>query len=297
MPPSEIPKRTIKEWEQLLLREKDYEVIFVEGIGDKHLLLNVFKATTSTYPTVVPVEFIDIDKAEIEREGWNSRSNKHRVLYCCERIASSSLRERQLRGLVDLDWTRFIPLPKTMSSCVSSTDFNSMELYAFRTDWLAKFGALHLRLADIGNELMEAVFDATYELFRIRLANEILGWAMKEKQIEKYLSISSDKRHVVLDSDKYIKALLNDNRRGNQLKEFEQTLKSHFIKSGEDRRHWMRGHDFTFVLMWYLKKRKGTGFPYRSFDRDCCECFEGALMCSVEAAFTNEMSFLAPYRP
>ncbi len=90
-------------------------------------------------------------------------------------------------------------------------------------------------------------------LFAIRAANIVLGLGLK------WLDSFGDSCSFVgntiqFDEDDFITRYLNKNAEMGKNALFRKTLVSLKTKVGTERRLFIRGHDFIYVLSWYLRK-------------------------------------------
>lgn len=135
---SYIEKRNFSEVLAICRLEPKMRNIIVEGITDKLVLERFLKKEHKTGISIMNVDMICFDdeypKISEEEVKLLKESNKEKVIYLTSKVENVSSTCRLL-GIIDRDFDMIFNKVRK-GRCLAYTDYNSMELYLFKEEYI-----------------------------------------------------------------------------------------------------------------------------------------------------------------
>lgn len=254
--------------------EPDLKDIYVEGVNDKNLIEWVLSAHNIKDIRVYLIDGVEVNDDILKRHGLNKGSNRSKVLALSAELAQSSLPVTcKIVCIADRDQEDY--LPSGLGNCyLEFTDYNSIELYLFKSSMIRKFISLVLGGFPISEDrLMAQSIPILEDLYVLRLAGQVLGWNMKWIKLKKYVQINEE---FSFDHERFQKAYLQKNRKWNGRVVFEAKVEELRSMLKDEPRFRLRGHDLIDLFYHAVKKRK-TSRKFGDVDT-----FRGAFMGCLE---------------
>jgi hypothetical protein len=257
--------------------EPKLKTVFVEGPSDKAFIDWYLWTREPNYVAVLPIDTVDIPDEMLLKHGLPRGSNRSRVL-----ALASELAERCPDGtvgmlcLADRDFEDYRP-SGTPETYAAFTDCNSLELYAFNSESIRKFGMVALGGLRVGaDELMPLMSEVLRQVYAIRLANELLGWGMQWIPFASSKYVWIEGSTITFKRQAFVKAYLLKNVRWSDREVFGAELDDVSMRLSSDSGRTIRGHDVAELLLYVIKKTSCTSKFGDS------NTLERALLASVE---------------
>jgi len=229
--------------------------VFVEGTSDQALLDWFLKRAGLRHAQAYEVSSVDVPPALLGALGLDN-NNRGRVMALAHQLHASSPQDLQRRVVCIAD-SDFHHILRESFSCplLLFTDYTSIEVYCLEEKVLTKF--LNLIVGGFpasASELIDALMPALQELFLIRVADRTLGLRLEVLPAGRCCSIGNAR--VVLDVEDYVTRLLNKGNQRGQRRRFLERLQELRGDLTSAPRHYIHGHDFISLLVWYIAKTK-----------------------------------------
>ncbi|NEX81055.1 hypothetical protein [Aeromonas rivipollensis] len=233
--------------------EPSLKDVIVEGLFDQDILNRCFFKIGDTARICYPIDTINVPQDLLSKHNLTD-GNKQRVIALSKEL-ESSLSEIELgyRCLVDSDLDLWIAAKINAKNLVR-TKYTSLDLYFFDESFLKYFFISVVKSKIINwSVFFNSFIDSLKSLYAIRLAdhqlNTNLDWTSWSRCIVKEKS-----GLIKLDSQEYIKRVLNKN---SKISELDAFLKAYNDWKGlliKDPRLCIRGHDFIDLTSWVVGK-------------------------------------------
>jgi hypothetical protein len=137
-----------------------------------------------------------------------------------------------------------------------------MEMYCFDSDVLhSLLTALAPSLSFDSDRILKKLAPLLQRLFAARATNIALGLGLKWlDSFEKSCTTIGDS--IEFDEDDFITRYLGKNAQLKAKPQFVQKLSEISLKMDGDRRMYIRGHDLSVVLAWYLREQCSKTSPF-----------------------------------
>ena len=277
---SYIEKRSFSELLAICRLEPEMRNIIVEGITDKLVIERFLKKEHKTGISVMNVDMICFDeeykKISKEEVKLLKESNKEKVIYLTSKVENVSSTCRLL-GIIDRDFDMIFN-KKREGRYLAYTDYNSMELYLFKEDYIIEIiGNIYRISSDLDvKALMASIGRVCRFLFFLHCYLIPINGKMVD--ISKNFSYDKQTNECKLDMDKYLPKILQNNKLADNPNIISDKLKSKLNIPAEDIRLEMRGHDFISVLYHALNKHKRISMSEDDFANSTWLCLDSHLL-------------------
>lgn len=269
-------KRTLDELFALYELEPTLTDIYVEGATDKAIIEWFLERQSVSGVNVYSIDLIDISNMVIQKHGLNTRSNRSKIVALSAELYSQLQERITVLCIADRDFEDYIP-KVTPHPLLCFTDGNSMETYIFNEPCLRKFTSLVLGgFALSPRELLQCLEGILRKVYAMRLANEVLGWNMKNLDFTRYVSLIG--KRVEFDEKGYIRAYLQKNGKWSYRQRFLDNVNECVRNLSSDCTRSARGHDLSELLHHLIRRLR----PDRKFGNR--ETLEGALLGTMESS-------------
>jgi hypothetical protein len=257
----------------------DFQEVYVEGETDVGFFQWFLEVNGRADIVVYPISAISIpdsvrdlfEDCELDR-GSNRTSVILLALILEREIAAAASR---VTCVADADTQHIQPI-EFISSFLLFTDYTSLEMYTYRSDFITKLIRMRSsRLALSGESVMGEMTGILEELFSFRVANHQLRWGLKWIYPGKEYSFT--RGALSFDASAYVKKYLNTNKKMARENEFWAVARSLMDGFGSNHKLQIRGHDYIELLTWYLKKR-----AYRAFQAFSEDTVRHSLLCQLQ---------------
>ncbi len=267
--------RLLEEVKALYELEPSLKDIYVEGSMDREMIKWFFERIGGKVH-VYNIDILKVPNSLFANANMSRNSNHNKVIVLSEELSRHFKRKKvRVKCICDMDYDRYLNKLRG-NNILEYTDYTAMEMYFFSISYIDKFVNLVLnRLPVATSLLMENMKEILQRFFLIRLTNEHLKWNMQLLDFRRYLSWNEGV--VVFEEDRYIKNCLTNNSRMRERETFISVMGDYWKKFDSDVRHNIRGHDFTWLFFWIVKKFKKHSAGYRDakvFERGLCGCLE-----------------------
>jgi len=197
-------------------------------------------------------------------------------------LLQSRLHDGKRGRVIFLAWEfqKVLPPTSTAATCVADRDYDAvldrnyespfllfmdhccMEMYGFDPEILESLLAtVAPSLSNDANTVLAKMVPLLQSLFAIRATNIALGLGMKWlDSFEDSCTITDDSIHF--DEEDFVTRYLGKNAKLNIKPLFLEKLAEIRTKIHGDRRAFIRGHDFSSVLAWYLREHTSKTSPF-----------------------------------
>lgn len=265
--------------EEIFLRyelEPDIKDLYVEGVNDKKFIdwfLNLKERRDICVYTIDTV----VLPLSISKE-INKNNKKKVIVFSNELSNHADSPYLNVKCIIDRDCDTY--LSKIVDNTyIEYTDYNSMESYFINIEFINKYVTLAINGLPFSTQTFyDELVGVLQSIFLIRLTNEALEWNLDWlSTIHKYLKWNNNS--FEFEKDRFIDNLLRSNSKGNpaQITTFKEKMKELQTILEDDVRYNIRGHDFTQLFLYSLKKLKAKRSGYTNL-----ETFEGSLYVSFD---------------
>jgi hypothetical protein len=276
----ELPRREIEDLIARYNLEGNLRDIYVEGSRDKTLMDWFLAEQGIRDVTVYEINTVEIpwEEAEAFACEWDETyedGNKGRVIAFAKKLSKELTNPGAVTCIVDRDFDGMLKKSYSVSTLLQ-TDYSCAEMYLFNEKVMNKLLSLGIQGFPLSaKEVIDRLESVLKELFLIRLANIVLGLNMKWLNPSKCLSIH-DKKTLRFDTGKFINQYLIARGQSKHVTDLKTTVEDYRKSLHKDSRYNIQGHDFIFLLTWFLQKIKPNA-------RRTEEVVEGMLLTSIEA--------------
>lgn len=277
-------KRQLDEIRVQYQLEPSLKDVYIEGTSDVNILRWFFEKKKKKNVFVYNIDSVEIPVEAYERAGLSTGSNRNKVIVLSEELSREFDKKKiRVKCIVDAD------LDRHLGNCrrnyiLEYTDYTSTEMYFFNEAFLNKFINLVLHGFLLSpSDIISNWKRVLQRIFLIRLANESLGWGMKwfkPKTFKGYITWNHG--HVGFEEERFLRSYLTHNSRLRDIVKFKKAIKHFEKKLDPDPRNNIRGHDFTYLFLWAVKRHKGNRSGFKDI-----ETFEGALCGCLELCFVE----------
>lgn len=277
---SYIEKRNFSEILAICRLEPEMRNIIVEGVTDKLVLERFLKKEHKTGISIMNVDMICFDdeypKLSEEEVKLLKESNKEKVIYLTSKVENVSS-TCQLLGIIDRDFDMILKKVRK-GRCLAYTDYNSMELYLFKEEYIIEIIANIYRISsniDV-NALMLSIGNVCRFLFFLH--SYLIPFNGRMVDFCKSFSYDKHTNECMLDMKKYLSKILQNNKLSDKAKIISDKLRSQLNVPAVDVRLEMRGHDFISVLYHALYKHKRISMSEEDFANSTWLCLDSQLL-------------------
>jgi len=278
-----VPRRQIEELIILHEREPALRDVVVEGVVDKHFFEWFLGESGLEDVSVYDISTIDVSDQLVIEAGVETGA-RGRVITLAGALAEKGPACEHVTCIADADFD-FIENINRQSPVLLTTDFTSVELYAFNERALNKL--LKLVLKGFGKNaavVLKELAGPLQEIFLLRAANhmEKLGLDFDTpNRAGFYKSFRLTDGMLEFDSGKYLASLLQASHMTAKRQQIVDRVTQLRTKLKGDPRFYIHGHDFEQALALYLRKHKGFGGIHS-------ETIIGAILASVDLELLRE---------
>lgn len=277
---SYIEKRNFSEILAICRLEPEMRNIIVEGVTDKLVLERFLKKEHKTGISIMNVDMICFDdeypKISEEEVKLLKESNKEKVIYLTSKVENVSSTCRLL-GIIDRDFDMIFNKVRK-GRCLAYTDYNSMELYLFKEEYIKEIIGNIYRISskiDV-NALMLSIGNVCRFLFFLH--SYLIPFNGRMVDFCKSFSYDKHTNECKLDMEKYLSKILQNNKLSDKAKIISDKLRSQLNVPAVDVRLEMRGHDFISVLYHALYKHKRISMSEEDFANSIWLCLDSQLL-------------------
>lgn len=288
---SYIEKRNFSEILAICRLEPEMRNIIVEGVTDKLVLERFLKKEHKTGISIMNVDMICFDdeypKISEEEVKLLKESNKEKVIYLTSKVENVSSTCRLL-GIIDRDFDMILNKVR-MGRCLAYTDYNSMELYLFKEEYIIEIiGNIYRISSNIDvNALMLSIGKVCRFLFFLH--SYLIPFNGRMVDFCKNFSYDKHTNECMLDMGKYLSKILQNNKLSDKAKIISDKLQSQLNIPAVDIRLEMRGHDFISILYHALYKHKRISMSEEDFANSTWLCLDSKLL-EVEPLFQRVLA-------
>lgn len=249
---SSVPRRKLSELVARYTLEPAIKDIYVEGDFDRDIINCWFLINKVSEPKVFPVNLIEITDDCLDKYRMTS-GNKQRVIALAHELSTPNL--QGYICLVDMDFEGINDTKYGDVHRLIRTDYCSLELYYYDPDLLMKLLMVcGVSINNIGS------FISSFEMvlrniFAIRATLDRLNWNVSWIDVDKNLSYKNDV--LYFDEKAFVRKILINGGKSNELNEFNEAFDQVFIDLNEDARMSIRGHDYVSMIAYISKNCKG----------------------------------------
>jgi hypothetical protein len=231
----------------------DRRDIFVEGASDLGLLKLVLADQGLREVSVFPIDVVNVPEKQVVDRGLPYPSNRGEVITLAHELVAQGISSRQVVCIADSDLAKLFAEPDLHCSLLLLTDYSSMEMYGFSETIVQR--VLTIVSPDSkynGTRLLEILVPPLTFLFAARGANIQLNRRLEWiEKLHRFCKIANGK--FSFDHKEFLKryALIRLNQ--NAREEFVARLEEIRAMACVDMRFKMRGHDFVYLLAWFLR--------------------------------------------
>lgn len=253
-----IEKRKLSEVLFMYTLEPDLKDIYVEGITDR-----LFYSSVIVCQDVNIVEVDSVDFSEL----YNTlphlkRNNRGKIIELSNQFANTF--DHNLSNVCCVVDTDFDFFSSAVAWCyyLKYTDFTGLEMYLFNENTLNEFFVKILHGFPISSSIILGEFsNVLVDLFFIRLSiKNCISEEMYSKisflDIKSSISINKKNGTIEFNSEKHLEKVLNSNALMCQRKDILEHFRSLKLRSCDDNRLQIRGHDFIHLLFLLIDKIK-----------------------------------------
>lgn len=246
-------RRTVDELIARYELEPELKDVYVEGSFDCELLHSHFRAPEYNGITFYEVDTVHIPADAIIAQGL-TEGQKQRLIVMAR--ALSKLTRSKCRFIVDRDLDHWLDITEDTNRLVW-TRYTSIDAYYFSDAFAHEFliRTAKCKISSL-REYMDSLASTLSVLYAMRLADASLCLSLSWISIDKCLSRRDNR--IIFDRDEYSRRLLNANGHGKRLDEFAKSTRAWERKFSGDCRHFIRGHDFVYLLAYTVNKFGGV---------------------------------------
>lgn len=270
-------QRRIDELVAMYQLEPTIRDIYVEGGTDRSVLEWFF--TESGFPSVGvrEIETVEVSPDVLRKLGCEN-NNRGRVIALARELREAlGGASRSATCVADADFDRALGRTHNCEFLLL-TDYSCLEMYFFDARVVSKL--INLALGGFPQRperLLTELTGPLLDLFSIRLANFALQWNMHGVEFTGHLRMN--RRGLRLDVERYTRTYLAANDRLADRAAFAQAVREGRAKMNGDPRHYINGHDFVHLLVWYVRSRRGFGGVHpQAIERSLFACAESAAL-------------------
>ncbi|MFZ5784426.1 MAG: DUF4435 domain-containing protein [Pseudomonadota bacterium] len=184
-----IARRQISALRALYQLEPTARDVFVEGMDDKRLLLNVLRSQGCTTCVVFDIDAIEIDFALLQRYGL-TEGKRQRVLALAQELGTAA--GDSATCIIDRDFDDF-GKENFIAPHLLRTDPVCMEGYAFRTRTLHRLLQVHLRYGDgLAARVATSLVAAANGMFACRVMHHTTRPSVEFPSTHRYIELSKE---------------------------------------------------------------------------------------------------------
>lgn len=249
-----IERRTVEELRARYELEPEIYDIYVEGTFDRDLFKHCLLPHAGATLVIYSIDAVDLPAALLYGAGLTEGA-KQRVIYLARCLASSSDCVAKVRCFVDRDLDHWFGELEA-NKFLFWTRYCSIEAYFLTQPTLSSLlgNVLGCKIGDFG-AYFAALQEVVRELYLMRLSDRELGWSMEWVALSRCLSKSGER--IEIDSEDYIRKLLQKNSKMGELEAFKDTLSKWRPIAIGDHRLTVRGHDLVDIIAWTVQKFGG----------------------------------------
>lgn len=246
--------------------------VYVEGNTDKHLITWFLKQhgyLAGKHFDIFEGSDINLSGEELKQRDLLDNNRSRVIAVALEIQKQFKVMPKYLSCLVDKDSDWLFGKEYPPCEGLLFSDYCDLEMYLFNEAVIDKF--LHLVLSTSAipaTRVLDNLSPVLEELFLIRAtSHQALQWGMKwlDKPFDWFDKRFKDKKDNIIQFKKgdkedfvadFIKRYLDKNNKWSDKSRFDAKLAELRLSSSSllDRRHKIRGHDFTNMLHWYIKR-------------------------------------------
>lgn len=260
-----FPRKQIAELAVRYQREPHLRDLYVEGNSDRVLLRRVLGNSDVSGVVIYDVDTVEIPPQALQAEDLDD-SRRGRVLYLAIELAQTlPATAKAVTCIADRDYD-IATGDQIQNPLVLFTEYSCIEMYSFNSSVLQLvLDAIAPNVRKTAEQILADIEGLLRNLFAARATNIILALNLKWLlTFEKSSEMTGG--GIQFDEDDFIMRYLNKNAAMRHLDRFKSTLQEVKRRCTGDRRMCIRGHDFSAVLSWYLKKLTNDNSPLCNAD-------------------------------
>lgn len=257
-----LPRSTIDELITKYELEPDLDDVYVEGSYDKEILDAALKHLNIQRP-VYEIDTVEISADVLESYGFTD-GQRQRVIVLSKLLSLGQ--NTPVRFLADKDFDDLLGVRHVGDGLVF-TKYNDIESVFFSEDKVRNLiegaGSAKIKLWDVVHRNIE---DAVRKIAAVRIALRDLNINIKLSDISKSITIENDS--LVCDVKDICTRTCGSSSAIKIVGEVEKSANKWLaILSSKDLRLSTRGHDYTFVMAYVIKKFRGSSAFANAIDR------------------------------
>jgi hypothetical protein len=237
---------------RLTLEKGAYDVV-VEGPSDRVIVTAFLQLGRRHSATVLTSADIEVP-ARLQTETEHQQGARGRVLSIARVIDSRFKGEDvPLLCIVDRDFDDLVPPPHDYGPLVVSTDYCSMDLYSYDPSVVERVLSGYAQLPPgEAARVLAALEPVLTEVYLIRAADHRLGLRLGHLSPERCCRV--ERGTILFDRDDYLNRCLDRHGLRTEREAMSQAIESLRPDLPTDSRLRIHGHDFVYLLAWYLRQ-------------------------------------------
>lgn len=266
--------RQIDELAELYTLHPEFRDIFVEGSHHVHFFSWFLNKAKIKAPILYEISAVEVPSDILAK--YNLPNNNRSKVIALAFEIETKLGEncKQVVCIADRDFD--LVFNKQFScTLLLFTDYTDCEMYSFNDNCLNKFLSLYIfRFTYSAKHILDSISRPLQELYLVRLANEFFKYGLKWMSFERCCNI--DNGNVTFDLSDFVNRYLSKNSMLHIEQRFLSCIETLRTKLTSEPRFQIRGHDYTAIFSWYLKKH-GVSQNLANKDAVCrtlCICID-----------------------
>lgn len=272
-----MDRSRVEELVTLYQLEPGIRDVYVEGGGDRAILAWFLVECGAPAVSVKEIGDVEVPPQLLVRRGCENSNRGRATALALELSSILGKDSRSATCVVDADFDRVLGRDRNCELLLL-TDYSCMEMYFFEARTISKLAGLALLgFPRTGDQVIADLSAPLLDLFSVRLANFLLRWNLEGISFQGCLSLGPD--GVRLHLDEYVRNYLVKNARLGERTVFMEAVRESRKRADGDARHYINGHDFVSLLIWYVRQHKGFGGVHpQTIWRSLFSCADSAAL-------------------
>jgi hypothetical protein len=231
----------------------DRQDVFVEGVSDVGLLRAFLADQGLNAVSVFPIDVVNVAEEKVLGRDLPHPNKRSEVITLAHELVAYGVSSRQAVCIADSDLEKLFAQQNLHCSLLLLTDYSSMEMYGFSEAVVQR--VLTIVSPDSGfsgAQLLHSLAPTLTFLFAARSANVKLNRGLVWiENLHRFCKIVRGK--FLFDSGEFLRRYalvrLDTDARSQFVAKLEEINTMHCV----DMRFKMRGHDFVYLLVWFLR--------------------------------------------
>jgi hypothetical protein len=254
-------QKKIRELANRYWLEPTIKDVFVEGRADVSVVSRFLRLENLRDVCVYEIASVEIPPEPLLNAGLHDGKRGRVIFLAWELQKTLSASSSSVTCVADRDYDTVLDR-NYQSPFLLFMDHCCMEMYCFDSDVLhSLLTALAPSLSPDSARILRKLAPLLQRLFALRATNIALGLGLKWlDSFEKSCTTVGDS--IEFDEDDFITRYLGKNAQLKAKPQFVQKLSEISLKMDGDSRMFIRGHDLSLVLAWYLREHCSKTSPF-----------------------------------